>query len=264
MEWPKFRNLLEIQKFKITAQTVAIVVLSLVVVVQEFRLYSQARQKRTVIIPSVINAALEVSDIDASPKFLWTNILYSMGLLYTYTPETAADRFQEFLISFVDSNKIEELRGMLSDRLKSIQAVKISESFEGENVVFLNRASALVKGRVYRYSLGYRISVDALYLKVGYRLLDGNLRINSIVTITLSEYQRLQRQKQIEGKKAEEDEKQRLRSVESQKRKDELEQERLDRATGYVPDDIGADAYDDGYVPDGSLSAPSLPEEKSE
>ena len=260
MEWPKFNNLLEIQKFKILMQNAAIVVLALVVLCQAFLLFSQAKSKRTVIIPSVINAGLEVSDMDASPNFIRTNIFYSLSLIYSYTPETAAARFQEFLISFVEAAKVKDLRLMLSDRLRSIQSVKITESFEAENIIFLPKSHALVKGKVYRYTLGYKISTDALYLKIGYRLIDGNLRINSILTLTQNDYLRLQRQQQLDGKRVEEEEKKRNRSEANAERKEEEARERQDRAAGAVSEPEFKEEFDNGDVPTGSLETPLFEE----
>lgn len=245
---------------QIKIQNITIIVLALAVMVMSFVAFSAFRAKRTVIIPSHINAAMEVSDIDASPNFLRINIVYALSLLYSYTPNSAADRFQEFLISFVETSKAKELRIQLSDRLRSIGAVKVAESLEVEHFVFQRKNSVLVRGKVYRYTLGQPIAVDPIYLKVTYRITDGNLKITAISSLTHGDYMRLERQQQIEGKKIEEGDKKRERAKSKRQKDAAKEKERLEQQGKASEEVQEEDDYEDDTNLDLAQEADEEPE----
>lgn len=219
----KVRSEFDRLKFRAASQTVIIVVLGIGLTVNGFLLWSMSRSKRTIIIPSTVLAQIEVSDIDASPQYIRINTAYALSLLYSYTPASAAARFEEFLVSFVVPDKAQELRTVLLERLRQIQSVKVSESIEIEELVFEQRGALLVRSKIYRYTLGHPIATDPLYLRILYRITDGNLKISSILNLNAAEYARLVRAQQIDGKKMEERDKQRERRAQKLERDKELE-----------------------------------------
>lgn len=225
MLWSNYKGKIDTMRFKITAQLITIVFLSLALTVSSFVSYSSFRSKRTVIIPSTINAALEISDIDASPSFLKTSIFYALSLLYSYTPDSVTARYQEFLVSFVDSSKIQELREDMSDRINSINKTKISQSFEPEEIVYIRNGVALVSGRLFPSVLGQAISTDVLFLQVEYRIVSGNLRITGVTQLNQTDYERLKRMEKLDSQKMVDEEKRRIRNKASLERSEQRQKE---------------------------------------
>lgn len=222
----KFKSRIDFQKFKIKAQNITIIVLTVALVTNSVLTYMAFKSRRTIIIPSVINAALEVSDIDASPAYLRTNIFYALSLLYSYTPDSATARFQEFLVSFVESSKISELRSELNNRLRSIQSVKISEAFEGEEIIFARKGMAIVAGRRFPSVLGQAMTTSSLFLQVNYRILDGNLRITGLREIAQTDYDRVKRLESLDSKKIEDEQKSLERRKLQEEKVKQLQRER--------------------------------------
>lgn len=213
--WNGLKSQVKIQNFTIMVLALSIVVLSLLY-------YSATRAKRTVIVPSTIMAAMEVSDTDASPDFVRISTVYALSLLYSYTPATAAARYEEFLVAYVQLDKVRELRPMLMDRLRQIQSVKVAEQLEVEDFIFEKRGAVLVKGKTHRYSIGEPIATEGIYLRVLYQIRDGNLKIQSLMAMDAPEFNRRVRSVQITGRKVEEAERKR----ESRTRRQEQERAR--------------------------------------
>lgn len=232
MLWEKFQSRFEELRFKVKFQNISIIVLTIALTSMSFLFYSAMRAKRTIIVPSTLMAQLEISDIDASPQFIKTNVGYALSLLYSYTPASAASRFEEFLISFVQLERAKELRILLLDRLRQIQQVKVSESIEIEDLVFEKRGALLVRSKIYRYTLGYPIATEPLYLRILYQIRDGNFKISSLVNLTTADYSRLLRSQQIDGKKIEEQDRKRERGERNKEKADEREEQKQERLHG--------------------------------
>jgi hypothetical protein len=223
MLFRKFASQFEEFKYKVKVQNASIIILSLSLAIVSFLAYTANRAKRTIIVPSTIKAQMEISDIDASPHYIRVIVSYALDLLYSYTPASAANRFEEFLISFVQGDKVRELRILLLERLRQIQSVKVSESIEIEEFIFEKRGALLIRAKLNRYTLGQPIATEPLYLRVLYRLVDGSLKISSLVNLTTGDFSRLIRAQQLEGKQIEEREKRRERRERQEERREESE-----------------------------------------
>ena len=208
MDFKRFSHTWNGLKSQVKIQNITIMVLTIGLIVISLLYYSATRAKRTVIVPSTIMAAMEVSDTDASPEFVRISTVYALTLLYSYTPATAADRFEEFLVAYVQIDKVRELRPMLMDRLRQIQSIKVAEQLEVEDFIFEKRGAVLVKGKTHRYSIGEPIATEGIYLRVLYQIRDGNLKIQSLMAMDGPEFNRRVRAVQISGRKIEEAERQ--------------------------------------------------------
>ena len=171
--------------------TVLVVLVCLLLVcnlTEGFMLYSLAKSKRTIITPSYLAASMEVSDSDGDPSYIRQIAIYSISLLYQYTPYNATDRFQEFLINFVPAKNIDLLRVQLQDRLRKIQETKVSESLHVDEVVFEKKNTLLISGVLNRYTAGQQVGNEKIYLEIHYHVVNGGFRIDVITNVSAQNY----------------------------------------------------------------------------
>lgn len=237
MLWSRFNAACTKYEIKLKYQGIALFAMALTILGQQFFYWQAIKKERTIIIPSTVMAQIEVSDIDASPQFIRVNLGYALSLLYSYTPTTAAQRFEEFLVAYVQPEKARELRELLLDRLRQIQSLKIAESIEVEDIVFEQRGALLVRSKLYRYALGHPISSEPLYLRVVYKINNGNLKVSSLVDLPVGEYSRLLRAQQLDSKKVDEQDKRRERQKAEEEKKTNREASQREKLEGIRQDE---------------------------
>ena len=134
--------------------------------------------------------------------------------------------------------------------------MKVSQSFEAEEILYLRRGVTLISGRLFPSVLGQSLPPEVLFLEVEYRLVGGNIRILGIRQLVQTEYDRLKRRESMDAKRRDEEAKRLQRSKESQKRKDQIAEERKQEMTPrfteeenerpFYPDAIRQRSFGDG------------------
>ena len=232
-----FKNKIESQSFNINILKVTVCVLAIALISNSFITYFVYTSKRTIITPSTLNTSLSISDIDLSPESLKIITFDALNLLLSYQQSSVRKRFETFLRAYAYPGRVKDIRESLRERLREIENLKMSQSFEPDNFKILEKGVVLVTGRIIPAMMGQDTKPVPVYMKIEYRLVEGSLKILSFFDLTKSEYTALVRpglSQQAKERQREEALKVRQDEI---KRKKQLKEREEEEQYQFDPDD---------------------------
>lgn len=130
---------------------------------------------RTIIVPSHIDRKFYVEGDNASKEYLEMMARYSVELISNYTPETALERFQEFL-RFINSSHYNKISPQLLAEAEEIKKYSISQYYI-PNTLILERNAIKVVGIMRQYSQDKQILQSAVEYKLKFQINKGRFEI---------------------------------------------------------------------------------------
>jgi len=121
-------------------------------------------------------------------------MIYSaLDLLLSYQIDSVQNRFETFLKSYAYPSRVRDIRDQLAKRMREIQQLKMSQTFEPENFLIREKGVVLVAGRIIPAMLGQVTKSEPIYMRIDYRLVEGSVKIANFFNLTRSEYDRVVR-----------------------------------------------------------------------
>jgi type IV conjugative transfer system protein TraE len=149
-----------------------------------------ANRTRVIVIPSHLNAKVELQGESASPEYTRIMALHMTNLLYTYTPYTIATNYQEFMV-YVPAERWESVKAQLQQRIDQVGKLKINETFLHREFLILKEGECLVAGKSIRWSAGQELATEDIFLRYQYKIINGGFRIEEVHVLTNNEYNTL-------------------------------------------------------------------------
>jgi len=255
----QFKNKIDELQFKIVIQRITIVVLAVGLIINSFTTYLVYSSKRTIITPSSLNTSLSISDIDLSPETLKVMIYGALDLLLSYQQSSIQSRYETFLRAYAYPSRVKEIRESLRERLREIQKLKMSQSFEPENFRIIERGMVVVSGRIIPSMMGQSTKPEPIYVRIEYRIVEGSVKILSFLDLSKTEYTNIMRRGAPQSVKEERNEENRLKRLNDIKRKERLKTKENEGQYQFDPNDypgMNLGDEDETVTPDPAGTAP--------
>lgn len=130
---------------------------------------------RTIIVPSYIDRKFYVEGNKASKEYIEMMARYSVELISNYTPETAEERFQEFL-RFINSSYYNKISSQLLAYVAEIKKYNISQYYIPQEFV-LEKDSIRVVGFMRQFSQDKMILNHNVEYKLKFQINNGRFEI---------------------------------------------------------------------------------------
>lgn len=187
MEFRLFADLFRDVSVKNKILLISNIVSDILLVIVTLNCVYLSHQVRTIVVPSHLASAVEIKGEKVSADYIRIMCLHLTELLYTYTPYSIAENYQEFL-AYVPADRLNGVKAQLQSRIDQTAKLKISESFLPREVLFPEDGICLVSGKVIRWSVGEQLATDDLYIRYNYRIYNGGLSVEEITLLTGSDF----------------------------------------------------------------------------
>ena len=149
-----------------------------------------ADRTRIVVVPSHLNAKVELRGESASAEYVRIMALHMTNLLYTYTPLSISTNYREFM-AYVPAERWESVHEQLQQRIDQVGKLKINETYLNREFTLTKEGECLLAGKTIRWSAGQELATDDLFLRYTYKIINGGFRIEEIHVLTSNEYNTL-------------------------------------------------------------------------
>lgn len=190
MDFKLFAEALRDVSAKYRLLLISNVLLVLVVAGLALHVSQLANRSRVIVVPSHLNAKVELKGESASPEYIRIMALHLSNLLYTYTPLSIGANYQEFM-AYVPGERKESVQGQLQQRIDQVSKLKINETYLNRDFALLKEGECVLSGKTIRWSAGQELSTDDLFLRYTYRIINGGFLIEEIQVLTSNEYNAL-------------------------------------------------------------------------
>lgn len=128
-----------------------------------------------------------------SPVTLRANLSYALSLVYTYSPLTAAQRFNEFTLFYVDPGQQKNLQAVLAARLNKLQANNVGQILETTDFEVIPKMdSAVLKANLLKYDVSSKqiLSEQPLHVQITFYQAGDRTYISSMNTMSADDFNR--------------------------------------------------------------------------